>query len=741
MSDAKGRNWMQVLPFARTTRALNVGEQRSGVKLQLTSGDSGRATDIESAIRDAAASLPSGLVPRMALISDGLENKGSLVRAAWQAQQLGIPIDTFAMSGRPKPALNLESISLPTVAFTGEQFPIDVVVSTPKSVPAEIELGADGKTLGNTQVNLEAGANPVRLHASLNTSGALDLSVAVRAQGLGEVHFDQAVRLRRPRLLYVSTDSEEQDSHLPATLNAAQFDIQRAKDLNNQKLTNFEQVILSNIDLEALPPAQKEQIENYVKDGGGLLVLAGEHSMYQENKTVEDALDRTLPAKLAPPRSPEGTAVVLIIDKSSSMEGKKIELARQAATGVVENLRPIDMIGVLIFDNSFEWAVPMRRAEDKVSLKRLIAGIMPDGGTQIAPALAEAYKRILPTNATYKHIVLLTDGISEEGDSLDLAREAMVKHVTISTVGLGQDVNRSYLTKISQNAGGKSYFLTEPNGLEQILLRDVMEHTGSTAVEKVLNAEVVENADILKDIDIAKAPNLKGYVRFIPKPSAETILNIDRKEALLTRWQYGLGRAAVWASDAKPRWAADWLAWPGFDKFWTNLSRDLLPHAQAGEATAEYDNASGNLIVDYRLGKGAVEPEKLPKIFAIGPAGFEKPVAVRKIAAGTFRGEVPIGSQEGLFRVRPVEDSTAFPEVGLYRPESELSNYGSNEAILKQVAEFTGGRFQPDSKAVFDAGSRSVGSTMSLWPGFLALAVILSLAELVMRKWKGIFQP
>ena len=104
-------------------------------------------------------------------------------------------------------------------------------------------------------------------------------------------------------------------------------------------------------------------------------------------KKAEDALERTLPAKIAPPRTPEGTAVVLIIDKSSSMEGKKMELARQAAIGVVENLRPIDQVGVLIFDNSFQWAVPLRRADDRVSIKRLISGITPDGGTQIAPAL------------------------------------------------------------------------------------------------------------------------------------------------------------------------------------------------------------------------------------------------------------------------------------------------------------------------------------------------------------------
>ena len=74
-----------------------------------------------------------------------------------------------------------------------------------------------------------------------------------------------------------------------------------------------------------------------MKQGGGLLVIGGERNMYQEGKKIEDALDRALPAKLAPPRSPEGTAVVLIIDKSSSMEGRKMELARLAAIGVVDN--------------------------------------------------------------------------------------------------------------------------------------------------------------------------------------------------------------------------------------------------------------------------------------------------------------------------------------------------------------------------------------------------------------------
>ncbi|HTS75894.1 MAG TPA: VWA domain-containing protein [Bryobacteraceae bacterium] len=738
IADQRGRNWMRVIPFARSTRTLDRAEGQKPWHLRETAGEPGRATDLEAAIREAAASLPAGLVPRIALISDGRQNKGSVARAAWQASQLGIPIDTWAMKGRPEPALRLESVSLPEIAFTGERFPIDIVVSAPKSLAAEVELSAEGRTLGKTQVQLASGETPIRMHASLNTPGALDLSIAVRAQSAGEVRVDQAVTLRQPKVLYVTGDSPNTNSHLMSTLAAAQFDVQRSSEFSNQNLSDDQLVVLDNWDLESVPAERKAEVEKYVQHGGGLLVIGGERNMYVEDKEkTEDALERALPAKLAPPRSPEGTAVVLIIDKSSSMEGRKMELARQAAVGVVDNLRPIDTVGVLIFDNSYQWAVPLRRAEDRTLIKRLISGITPDGGTQIAPALTEAYKRILTSKATYKHIVLLTDGISEEGDSLDLSRDAVQKRVTISTVGLGQDVNRAYLEKIAQLAGGKSYFLNEPAGLEQIVLRDVMEHTGSTAIERPLKAEVKKQTEILDGVEIETAPALKGYVKFVAKPSAETILEIDR-DPLLARWQYGLGRAAVFASDAKARWATDWVTWKGYDKLWTNIARDLLPHAQSGEATVEFDSANSDLVVDYRLGRDVAEPDKIPEIFVFGPDGFEKPIAVKKIAAGQYRGRLQIGSREGLFRVRPLVESRAFPEAGLYRPELELTDYGSNPALLKQVAEFTGGRFEPDPKNVFDAGDRAIASTMQLWPGFLALAILLSLAELIMRKWKGV---
>ena len=365
------------------------------------------------------------------------------------------------------------------------------------------------------------------------------------------------------------------------TLEANQFDVERAPAGPPDKLDGYQLVIFNNWDMHSVPLPRQTALEDLRETRRRPAVDRRRPQRLRRCKKEEDPLERTLPAKLAPPRTPEGTAVVLIIDKSSSMEGKKIDLARQAAVGVVENLRPIDQVGVLIFDNSFQWSVPLRRADDRTSIKRLISGITPDGGTQIAPALTEAYRKILASKAVYKHIVLLTDGISEEGDSMTLSKDAVANHVTISTVGLGQDVNRAFLEKVAQLAQGNSYFLNDPSGLEQIVLRDVKEHTGSTAVEKDVHPEVVNRAEILDGVGIETAPPLRGYVRFLARPTADLILRAGAEDPLLVRWQYGLGRAAVFTSDAKNRWAASWVTWAGFDKLWANIFRDLLPHAES----------------------------------------------------------------------------------------------------------------------------------------------------------------
>jgi uncharacterized protein YegL len=740
----RGRNWTQVLPFARAPRNPAPAERTGQAwKLGYSPGPASHGTNLEAAVREGLATLPAGLVPRVLLISDGNENLGSITRAIWQAQQRGVPIDVIPLAGRPRPSLVLESVSTPAQVFSGERFPVDITLDSPRAAPATVEIAAEGKALGASRVNLSAGTNRFRAHASVSATGAIELAGRISApglgEGLGEAHFDSALTLRRPRVLLITNDPADAEAHLMRTLEANQFDVQRAPSGPPEKLDDYQLVIFNNWDMQSVPLPRKTALEEFVKQGGGLLWIGGDRNVYVEKKE-EDALERTLPAKLAPPRTPEGTAVVLIIDKSSSMEGKKMDLARQAAVGVVENLRPVDQVGVLIFDNSFQWSVPLRRADDRTSIKRLISGITPDGGTQIAPALTEAYRKILTSKAVYKHIVLLTDGISEEGDSMTLSKDAVANHVTISTVGLGQDVNRAFLEKVAQLAQGRAYFLNDPSGLEQIVLRDVKEHTGSTAVEKDVHPEVVNRAEILDGVGIETAPPLRGYVRFQTRPTTDLILRAGQEDPLLVRWQYGLGRAAVFTSDAKNRWAANWVTWPGFDKLWANIFRDLLPHAESSEAGAEFDRSANELVVDYHLGRNVHEPSAIPDIFAFGPNGFQSPLKVAKVAAAHYRARVAIGERQGLFRVRPLAESRAFPEVGFYRQEDEMLEYGANDQLLHQVAEATGGRYNPALGAIFDSSGRAIPATLDLWPFLLALALALNVAELVLRKWRGLWE-
>lgn len=740
MARQRGRNWMQVVPFARTTRDLT-GAETNAWHLQPTAAEPAKGTDLETALREGMSVIPPGRIPRLVLISDGQENEGSTARAIAQLRRLHIPVDTIPLAGRPQPALRLVSVSLPHRAYADERIPIDITLESPSEQAATVTIQAEGKTLGENPVTLHQGTNSFRVHARVKSTGATAIAGKVSAPGLGEVDFEEAIQLRQGRILYISQDPQGTENNLLSTLKQAQFEVSTDRRLLNGELSDVQLVVLNNLDLNNFSDTEKNRLEEYVKSGGGLLLIGGERQVYKEDKQA-DALDRALPAKLAPPRSLEGTCIVLIIDKSSSMEGRKMELARISAIGAIDHLRPADLIGVLIFDNSYQWAVPIRRAEDKTLIKRLVSGITPDGGTQIAPALSEAYRKIVSSPATYKHIVLLTDGISEEGDSLDLAKEAAERQVTISTVGLGQDVNRSYLERVASLSHGNSYFLSEPQGLEQILLRDVMEHSGSTAVEKPLVPIVNKPAEILEGVGMDAAPPLKGYARFTTKSTAETLLSLDpvKKDPLFVRWQYGLGRAAVFSSDAKSRWAEDWMRWPGYEKFWVNVARDLLPHSDSSEATAQFDTANGDLVVNYRLGHGIEEPATVPQIFVLGRDSFEKPIEVKKVAPGIYHGRLHLGQRRGLFRIRPLEDSKIFPEVGLYRQQEELTNYGSNSSLLSQVASFTGGRFDPSPASVFQNDGRSLWTTWNLWPGFLGLAIALTIAELVMRKWRGILQ-
>ncbi|MBV9268026.1 MAG: VWA domain-containing protein, partial [Acidobacteriaceae bacterium] len=632
----KPANWLRIAPFARD---LGAAREFSHVRVDSVNGSD--ATDIERALEQGMTLLPSGYVPRLVLVSDGNENQGSAVRAIERLKATAIPVDTIPIGSAGAKELRVRSISMPARAYAGESVPIDLMLDSPVDTRAKVDVSAAQKALGSENVDLHAGSTPVRIRTRLTSAGAAILSIQVTAGNLGSVRTERAITLTQPRALYISEDPPGTESNLLGALEKAQFEITRDTSLLRSGLAGVQLIILNNVDPHEFSQPEAEHVADFVERGGGLILIGGERELYRTDSQA-GPIDRVLPARLLPPETPEGICVALVIDKSSSMEGRKIELARASAIGVVDHLRPQDTIGVLIFDNSHEWAVPMRRVADKQPIKRLIAGITPDGGTQIPPALAEAYRRVLRAKANFKHILLLTDGISEEGDSIELAKEALLHQVTISTVGLGQDVNKSYLQKIAAASGGNSYFLNDPQGLQQIVLKDVEQYTGRTAIEKPLAPLIERPSEILNGIDFKAAPALKGYVRFEAKRGADTILSIDpqKREALFVRWQYGLGRAAVFASDAKSRWADSWVSWSGYDRFWINVARDLVRPTDAADAQAQFDEARGALHVRYRAieePRTTDSPDRLQSV-----AGSRTISGSRPAACAAIQGQVPI---------------------------------------------------------------------------------------------------
>ena len=99
----------------------------------------------------------------------------------------------------------------------------------------------------------------------------------------------------------------------------------------------------------------------------------------------------------------------------------------------------------------------------------------------------------------------------------------------------------------------------------------------AAAVEEWFPVSQVGSATFLRQIDVSTAPYLHGYVSTKMKPvPAEELLQSDTEEPILARWRVGLGWSLAWTSDLKNRWAVEWIHWPRWQAFWTQLVREHM---------------------------------------------------------------------------------------------------------------------------------------------------------------------
>ncbi len=709
----------------------------------------GMATNLEGALNLAFASFPSQGARRVLLISDGNENRGHALTAALAAHDLRIPIFTMPAGGTAPLPVTLDSVSSPPDVFAGERFTISLQLTSAQALSARMWLSSGGGEIGSKAVSLHAGSNAVDMDARIAPAGAHLIEVHLATADAEQVLFSRAVTVRLPHILYV-TPTGESSSPLLDTLKRAHVDVQMTNAFPEEAPAgNWDAVVLDNYPDHELFPKEDEAIEKYVYGGGGLIFIAGDKNAKLAEK-LKTQLDKLLPVRAAPPPE-KPIAVVLVLDKSGSMNGPKIEMAREAARASITTLRPSDKIGVISFDETFNWVIPLGPATDIAAKTDLIGRINANGGTKIYQAVQAGFDAIVRETATRKHIILLTDGVSTPGTEEDyprLEKQATEQHVTISTIGVGDYINRDMLDDLAVHTQGKSHFVENPDSIPQIINGEVRSQEDLAIQERSVHATRVRPVEFADGVDFKRAPALLGFVQAEAKPGSETILRVDGKKPLLVRWRYGLGRVIAFMSDAKSRWAAPWVRWEAFGVLWPQMVRDISHRDRAVRAGVRPGEHPNEVIVFYdvlgdrqtpnpELAGRRNESGAAPHVLVQTPGEPSRPIALEETAPGHYEARIASG-RRGLYRIVSGNTEMVLPEAGFYRDSEETRPQTVNLALLSEISRVSGGRVRPSMDQLFAAPDAIVREPRPLWPYGVLLALVLNFIELALRK--GFFE-
>jgi Ca-activated chloride channel family protein len=193
--------------------------------------------------------------------------------------------------------------------------------------------------------------------------------------------------------------------------------------------------------------------------------------------------------------------LALVIDKSGSMSGDRIERAREAALEAVRRLGPDDLVSLVAFDNGVRTLIPARRVGDGAAVSEAIETITANGGTNLyggVVAGAEALRRHIEDGYTHR-VILLSDGQANVGPQTpealgSLGAQLVREGISVSTIGLGLDFNEDLMTRLARRSDGNTYFVENSRDLGRIFgeeLGDVLSIVARRVVIEVTFPEGV----------------------------------------------------------------------------------------------------------------------------------------------------------------------------------------------------------------------------------------------------------
>jgi hypothetical protein len=356
------------------------------------------------------------------------------------------------------------------------------------------------------------------------------------------------------------------------------------------------------------------------------------------------------------------------------------------------------------------------------------------------PAMEAAYTALEGISAKLKHVIILTDGRSSPGDFVGITQSMSAGRMTVSTVALGQGADRQLLEQIANEGGGRHYFTDDPSSVPQIFAKETMTASRSAVKEQPFLPIVTRPTQAMQAVDLESAPFLLGYVVTRPKPTAEIILATESGDPLLAWWRYGLGMAVAFTSDAKNRWAAEWVSWPQFSRFWAQVIRHCMRKGEARgvRVTVDRKGDRATIKVDAITPNGRYLNDAVAELTVIGPDLERTQLTMVQTAPGryeaTFDTKAPgayhLETKQG--RDGKVLQRQSRGLIVGYPDELRLRPV--DRKLLQDVASVSGGHFDPQTGDLFGSSGREVDRATPLWPWLLTAALCLFVVDVGLRR-------
>jgi len=687
------------------------------------------ATSLEAALKLAQAAMPEDSRRRVVLITDGRETLGDAQVVSARLAGSGIGVDVVPVELDVPAEVLVEKIDLPNDIRTGQPFEARVVINNDAAdgqPPSKGRLsvrrmvGGEAQLLFDEPVELTAGKNvfplrhqidqpaPYTYEARFIPDSPADDAMAENNLATAYTH----VRGKGRVLLIERWDAAGDYQLLVDRLNDAEIEVvvQPSNSLFGSlaELQAYDAVILAGVprtsgdSANSITSFTDDQIEMLVRNtqqlGCGLLMIGGPEAMGAGGWTgtrLEEAMPVDFEVKNL--KVAATGALQLVLDTSGSMQGEKIQLCKAAAMEAVRALQESDSIGVLTFDSTVREVVPLQPVGGRSHILPAIARIGAEGGTDMFPAMERGFLRLQKSDASTKHMIVVTDGQTQPNDFRGLTQRMKDEGITVTAVAVGADADVTLMREIASLGGGKLYQVLSPRAIPKILMREARRvsrgviHEDSAGFVPV----VTYPHAVLSGIQTPLQP-LTGFVMTTPKdnPLVQPVILSPvpqgQENVVLAVWQYGLGRAAVLTTDVGQRWATNWTASPDYEPFFAQLVRWLMrPTGEIGNFNIATQLRDGEVQVIVN----ALDPDNeflnfLPMSAAVlGPD--LKPIAMqmRQTAPGRYTGTFP-ATLAGSYFVNVVPEAGGeILTTGVTVPYSdEYRRREVNEPLLQSLA-------------------------------------------------------